>query len=472
MTSIRRRLLAWLLPPLVLAALAADAITFYKAREEMLGVLDELLEGAATAVASVAGRGAPAAASLEDARSIRIWDAGGELVHHVGVPGPPLAAAPVAASDAAGASGASAAASAALAAAPGAWTVHWRGEDWRVVVIHADGRTIQAAEPLAQWRRRSNAAAFGVIMPLSVGAVPLFALLIWFGAGRSLRPLTAIAEALGTREMGSLQPLPESGLPDEVQPLVQALNDLLRRLAGALDSQRRFIADAAHGLRTPLTAVQLQLENLERARTSAERAAALEQLKAGVPRAAALVQQLLIMARLAPDEPARRRRARVELEPVVKSVLAELHPLADRRRIDLGLAQTEAVAIDADEEALRIMAGNLVDNALRYTPEGGVVDVRLFRYGGEGVLEVTDTGPGIPPADRTRLLRRFQRGNAAAAGSGLGLAIVDEVARQHGGTIELGEGEGGMGLRATVRLPLAAAAAPPRMRPAARDSEP
>jgi two-component system, OmpR family, sensor kinase len=434
MTSIRRRLLAWLLPPLILTALAADAITFYKAREEMLGLLDELLEAAAAAAAAASGRRAPAAASLEDVRSIWIWDADGELVHHAGVPGPPLA-------DGSGAS-----------------TVSWQGEDWRVLVIRRDGRTIQAAEPLGPWRSRSNATALGIIMPLSVAAVPLFAVLIWLGVGRGLRPLTTITAALSVREAGSLQPLPETGLPSEVQPLVRALNDLLRRLAGALESQRRFIADAAHGLRTPLTAVQLQLENLERARTPVERAAAVEQLKAGVPRAAALVQQLLIMARLAPDEPTRRRLARVEMEPLVKSVLTELHPLAERRRIDLGLAYSEPVAIDADEEALRIMAGNLVDNALRYTPEGGVVDVRLFRSGGESVLEVTDTGPGIPPADRSRVLRRFQRGAAAAvAGSGLGLAIVDEVVRQHGGTVELGEGGGGIGLRVTVRLPLAAA---------------
>jgi two-component system OmpR family sensor kinase len=441
MSSIRRRLLAWLLPPLILAALAADAITYFKARAEMLDVLDELLAAAADAAAAAA-RGLPAQAPVEDARSVLVWDERGELVHQAGGAELPRAA------------------------EPGAATVTWQGEEWRVFLLRQDGRTIQAAEPLAPWRARSNAAALDIIMPFSVAAVPLFAVLIWLGVGRGLQPLTRLTADLGQRELGSLQPLAEAGLPSEVQPLARALNELLRRLEDALESERRFIADAAHGLRTPLTAVQLQLENLERATTAEERAAAIGQLKAGVPRAAALVQQLLTMARLAPAGPARRRSARVELEALVKGVLLDLHPLAERRRIDLGLAYAEAAAIDGDAEAVRIMAGNLVDNALRYTPEGGVVDVRLYRDGHECVFEVTDTGPGIPPLDRERVRRRFQRGGSAVPGSGLGLAIVDEVAKQHGGLVELGEGEGGMGLRATVRLPLVAAAAPAGARPA------
>jgi two-component system OmpR family sensor kinase len=431
MTSIRRRLLVWLLPPLILAALAADAITFFKAREEMLELLDEMLEASASAAAVALAGAGPTAVSPGAVRAIRIWSADGRLLLHAGAPSPPAAS------------------------APGAATIRWEGREWRVLVLERDGRTIQAAEPLEPWERRSTAAAIEVITPFSVAAVPLFAVLIWFGVGRGLQPLTAITAALGTREAGSLQPMPETGLPAEVQPLVRALNDLLRRLAAALESQRRFVADAAHGLRTPLTAVQLQLENLDRARTPEDRAAAIEQLKAGVPRAAALVQQLLVMARLAPDEAAKRPAAPVALEPLVKGVLVDLHALAERRSIDLGLAHVEPLAVAGDGESLRIMLANLVDNALRYTPPGGVVDVRLFRTGGEAVIEVVDTGPGIPAAERERVFGRFQRGaGVTVPGSGLGLAIVAEVVRQHRGTVALGDGEGGRGLRVRVRLPL------------------
>ena len=431
MTSIRRRLLVWLLPPLILAALAADAITFFKAREEMLELLAEMLEASATAAATALAGAGPTAVSPGAVRAIRIWGADGRLLLHAGAPSPPAAT------------------------APGAATVRWEGRDWRVLVLERDGRTIQAAEPLAPWERRSTMAAIEVITPFSVAAVPLFAVLIWFGVGRGLQPLTAITAALGTRAAGSLQPMPEAGLPVEVQPLVRALNELLRRLAAALERQRQFVADAAHGLRTPLTAVQLQLENLDRARTPEDRAAAIEQLKAGVPRAVALVQQLLVMARLAPDEAAKRPAAPVALEPLVKDVLMDLHALADRRGIDLGLAHAEPLAVTGDGESLQIMLGNLVENALRYTPPGGVVDVRLFEAGGAAVIEVLDTGPGIPAAERERVFGRFQRGaGVTVPGSGLGLAIVAEVVRQHRGTVALEDRAGGRGLRVTVRLPL------------------
>jgi two-component system OmpR family sensor kinase len=430
--SVRRRLLLWLLLPVTLVALVSDAVTFFQARDELLGVLDRDLEAWALALAAGA---APEAMSSPGGREVRIWDANGQPAHAASGDGPPRA------------SGA------------GASTAEWQGRQWRTFVVQRGERTIQVAEPLEPWRARADRTAVGIIMPFSVAVVPVFALLVWLGVGRGLRPLTEIAAALDARRPASLEPLPERGVPGEILPMVQALNDLLRRLGDALESERRFIADAAHELRTPLTAVQLQVENLARVRAPAERDAAIGQLKAGVARAGHLVQQLLALARLSHEDATERRFAPTDLEAVVRGVLVEQQQLAEHRRIDLGLAHLEPVRINADAEGIRVMLGNLVGNALRYTPEGGVVDVRLYRNGAEGVIEVEDTGPGIPAKDREQVFRRFQRGaSAGVSGSGLGLAIVREVVTRHRGTVELGDSGRGGGLTVKVRLPIATGA--------------
>lgn len=432
MISVRRRLLLWLLLPVTLVALVSDAVTFFQARDELLGVLDRELEGWALALA---GGAAPAAMSSPGGREVRIWDANGQLAYAATGDRPPR---PTVA---------------------GAGTVDWQGKQWRTFVVQRGDRTIQVAEPLEPWRAHADRTAIGIIMPFSVAVVPVFALLVWLGVGRGLQPLTEIAAALDARRPASLEPLPERGVPREILPMVQALNDLLRRLAEALESQRRFIADAAHELRTPLTAVQLQVENLARVSAPAERDAAIGQLKAGVARAGHLVQQLLALARLSHEDATERRFGPTDLETVVRSVLVEQQQLAEHRRIDLGLAHVEPVRLNADAEGLRVMLGNLVGNALRYTPEGGVVDVRVYRDGVQGVIEVEDTGPGIPAKDRDQVFRRFQRGTGAGvSGSGLGLAIVREVVTRHRGTVELGESGRGGGLTVKVRLPVAAGA--------------
>jgi signal transduction histidine kinase len=426
-TSIRRRLLVWLLIPITLAALVADGVTFLKAREQLRAFHDLELQAAATAAAT---GDAPATLVLGQ-RVIRVGD-------------PALAAAPAPASH-----------GPPFELQPGIATVHWQGRDWRVAMVEREGRLAQAAEPVDAWHERIDAGAIEIIKPLSVAAVPLLALLIWFGVGRGLRPLTQLAYSLRRRAPTDLQPLAEAGLPLEVLPLARALNVLLQQLSAVLADERRFIADAAHSLRTPLTALQLQVENLARATTVEERAAAIGQLAAGVPRASHLVEQLLTMARLAPREGAARPRAQTDLEALVKDVLIGQQALAAHRRIDLGLVRSEPIVLEADADSLRLALDNLVDNALRYTPPEGVVNASLYRSGPEAVIEVTDTGPGVPAGERTRVFRRFYRGeNVATAGSGLGLAIVAEVVQQHGGRVALDEAEGGSGLKVTVHLPL------------------
>jgi two-component system OmpR family sensor kinase len=268
--------------------------------------------------------------------------------------------------------------------------------------------------------------------------------------GRGLAPLTSLARSVAARGPRALEPLPEANVPDEAQPLVASLNDLLVRLGRALERERAFIGDAAHELRTPLTAVALQLQVLERVPEGAEREQALARLRAGVERSTRLVQQLLQLARQ--DEAvADRPMTPVDLAAVAREVVVVQAPQAQARGIDLGLEASPA-ALQGDAEALRVALGNLVDNAVRHTPAGGRVDVRVRTEAGQVVAEVVDTGPGIPAAERERVFDRFHRGGTGGTGSGLGLAIVREIARRHGAVVELADGDAGGGLRARLRF--------------------
>lgn len=324
---------------------------------------------------------------------------------------------------------------------------------WRVFSIEQRGLVFQVAQPMSARNELAAAAALRTLLPF-VLLLPALGLLIWFTVGRGLRPLNAMARAVRARTPAALAPLPESGMPDEIQPLAAALNDLLRRLDRTLSAQRRFVGDAAHELRTPLTALRLQIQLAERAASAEERAAAFATLKAGLARSAHLVEQLLTLAREEP-EAAERAFAPVELAALAREVIGEHMVLADARHIDLGMSAAEPVTLEADREGLRVMLGNLVDNALRYTPEGGTVDIAVSADRGAPVIEVTDSGPGIPAAERKRVFDRFYRGRGQSVpGSGLGLAIVKSVADRHGAGIELGDGPGGSGLAIRVKFPL------------------
>jgi len=329
-------------------------------------------------------------------------------------------------------------------------TVTADGGDWRVYRIDAQNQIVQVAQPMSLRRDRAAKAALRVLVPLLI-ALPLLAALIWFVVGRGLAPLTGLARSVAVRGPRALDPLPEARVPDEVRPLVASLNDLLARLGRALDRERAFIGDAAHELRTPLAAVALQLQLLERVPEGPEREQALARLKAGVGRSARLVGQLLDLARQ--DEAVTDRLpTRVDLAAVAREVVVEQAPQAQTRGIDLGL-EASAVEVEGDAESLRVALGNLVDNAIRYTPPGGKVDVRVRTEGEEVIAEVLDTGPGIPPEERERVFDRFYRGGAAAgSGSGLGLAIVREIARRHGATVELRDRDGGQGFCVRVRF--------------------
>jgi signal transduction histidine kinase len=296
------------------------------------------------------------------------------------------------------------------------------------------------------------------VFPPLLGLVLLVGGLLVFGLRRGLKPLDATAQDVAKRSARSLNAIMLDDTPREISPLVLAINGLMSRLALAFAAQRRFLADAAHELRTPVTALRLQLQLLERARDEAERRQALTELAAGIDRSQHLIAQLLLVARSDPDGEVMRRDV-VDLSGLARAAVAASSVKADHLGLDLGADAPAAVWVDGDEGQLTVLLSNLVENALRYTPVGGTVDVAAGMQGGVPVLRVIDNGPGIPAAERERAFDRFYRCEAAqgqardSSGSGLGLAIVRAIAERHGARVELKPGPSGRGLVAEVTFP-------------------
>ena len=321
--------------------------------------------------------------------------------------------------------------------------------NWRVFAAQLNSLVIQVAQPLKVRNQMALRTAVHVLMPLGA-LLPVLTLLIWILVSRGLAPLDRLAKAVATRSPRALEPLPEQKAPEEVLPLVRSLNDLLARLAEALTAQRAFIADAAHELRTPIAAMQLQAQLVERAESKEEAQTSMADLKAGIQRASHAVIQLLTLARQDPDMAAK-PYVSVSLAELARSVVGDQIALAGAKDIDLGIEEADDKAIVlGDTEGLRILLTNLVENAVRYTPMGGQVDVHVSCEDGGPVIEVSDTGPGIPLKDQARVFDRFYRGEATTEpGTGLGLAIVKTIADRHGAKIELSNA-GPNGLRVRV----------------------
>ena len=321
--------------------------------------------------------------------------------------------------------------------------------EWRVFATQYHGLTIAVAQPMRVRNRLATDAAWNTLRPFFF-LLPVVGMLVWVLVGLGLRPLARLAESVRKRTPDSLAPLPDEGLPEEIQPLAASLNDLLARLQAAFAAQRDFVADAAHELRTPLTALQLQTQLVERAAGETERGAALDELKRGLQRTGHTVQQLLTLARLEPGAVSM-PSVRVELATLAREAVVEQTRVAEARDIDLGLAEVDSRAVVmGDAEALRILLSNLLANALRYTPRGGRVDVSCRMRDGQPVLEIADTGPGIPEAERERVFDRFyRRPGEQESGSGLGLAIVRAIADRHDAVVSLHAAQGG-GLLARV----------------------
>jgi two-component system OmpR family sensor kinase len=330
---------------------------------------------------------------------------------------------------------------------------------WRVFGVQAPTKVIQVAQPMRVRERQAVDLALRTLTPF-VLLMPMLVIFIWLAVGYALEPLKRLTLLVKARKVTALDPMPDEHLPSEVQPLVGALNDLLGRLGAALERERGFMADAAHELRTPLTALHLQMGTLARAQNEAERSDAMEKLSAGVQRAIRLVEQLLSLARQEPRAEVIRKRVR--LDDLARDVVAEMVPLADARKIDLGISASQPAFVLGDPDALRTLVRNLVDNAVRYTPVGGTVDLSVQESGDPGksnsgaVLRIVDTGPGIAPDERQRVFDRFYRPpGTSPPGSGLGMAIVKAIGDAHRASIALDAGPGGQGLAVTVAFPAA-----------------
>ena len=319
-----------------------------------------------------------------------------------------------------------------------------RSGPWRVYSAALGALVIQVAQPLEVRDQLAFAAASRTLWPLFV-LLPLLALLVWWLVGRGLTPLDRLARAAESRTPAALEPFSEGGAPVEVAPLVRALNGLLDRLRAALEAQRAFVADAAHQLRTPLAVLKLQVQLAERAPDQAQRGAAMAEISSGLDRATHVVQQLLTLARLEPGQPSASARSPVLLTELVETAVADFAVFAKGKEIDLGATTVNGVAqVLGDVEALRTLLANLVDNAIRYTPRGGRVDVSAGRFEGRPVLEVVDSGAGIPVEERERVFDRFYRsGETGEPGTGLGLAIVKAIAQRHRAAVTLADAPGG-----------------------------
>jgi two-component system, OmpR family, sensor kinase len=437
MTSIRRHLLIGLLGALTVAGLAAAAGVYLQARDEANILFDYQLKQIALALRDHATTALAVASTAQDNAEqevvIQIWDAAGLHLYHshpLRLLLPPTSS--------------------------GLTTVATPYGAWRVFSLHGvrHDHVIQVAQPMHVRQAMAAGVALRTLLPW-LAMMPLLGGMIWWLVGRGLQPLIDVAQAVSQRHPQALEPLPSTGLPREAQPLIAALNGLLQRLAAALATQRAFIADAAHALRTPLTAVHLQTQIVARTSGDEARQQAIAALQQGVQRVTHLVHQLLTLARLDP-EAAQQPFTPVALNPLLHTVIADHASLAAEKAIDLGLARDDPACITGDVANLRILFGNLLENAIRYTPAGGTIDVQITSAPDVIHVEVADTGPGIPPEDRTRVFDRFyRREGSSVPGSGLGLAIVHTIATRHHAQITLGERDSGSGLVVRLTFPRA-----------------
>ncbi|MFS2022870.1 sensor histidine kinase N-terminal domain-containing protein [Massilia sp. GER05] len=301
---------------------------------------------------------------------------------------------------------------------------------------------VQVAETLDKRAQLANEIIKGVILPQFI-ILPVILALVWFALSRGLSPLAQLQERIRARPPDDLSPIDSRQVPEEISPLVGSLNDMLARLAHTIDAQKRFIADAAHQMKTPLAGMRMQSELALRQVDPNEIHRSLEQLATSSESATRLVNQLLALARAENQPHAGQTLEPLDLAALARDVVQDWVQASFAHEIDLGYEVIgDPPEIDGSAMMLRELLSNLIDNALRYTPPGGSVTVRVrgtnIGNGNQALLEVEDTGPGIAPAERHRVFERFYRIlGSSASGSGLGLAIVREIAQQHGADIEI-----------------------------------
>ena len=440
--SLKRRLLVLALAAVALVWLVTVLITWLDARHEIHEVLDAHLAQSASLllvqlahdVDEIETEHAPLL--HKDARKVafQVWVDGRLGLHSVNAPQGPLGTRAQGFSDR---------------------TVE--GQRWRVFTSwDASGEyLVHVGEHMELREELATEMAIGLLRPLLV-ALPALGILLWIAVGHGLGPLAGLTGEVARRDPDNLAPLDAARAPREVLPLVEQLNRLFGRIAQSFERERRFTADAAHELRTPVAAIKAQAQVAQLAAGAQARDHALEQVVAGAERAARLVEQLLTLARL--DVIDRSVLQPCALRALATQVVAEIAPAALTRNVRLellGAPDAQDVQLPCVPTLVEVLLRNLIDNAVRHGA-GGTVRVAVAREPARAVISVEDQGPGIPEHERGKVLERFYRlADAGEGGSGLGLSIVQRIAQIHGAEIVMGSGEGGKGLRVDVRFPLA-----------------
>lgn len=434
--SLKQRLLLLALTAVVVVWIAATAFTYYEARKEFAEILDAHLAQSATLLIvqssheldEVETEHAPLLHKYSRRVAFQVW-AGGKVLrlHSANAPSQPLAVREQGFSDSV-----------------------IEGIRWRVFSTWDDSgeSLIHVAERAEVRDELANNIANNLLKPLLI-SLPLLALLLWVAVSRSLRPLVKLTSEVAHRDPDNLAPLDTESAPREVVPLIERLNKLFSRMTSSLQKERRFTADAAHELRTPVAGIKAQAQVARAASSETERNHALDNAILGCDRAAHLIEQLLTLARidtLGDDvtEPCSLRGAAAE-------VIAAIAPAALNQNIRLELEEGDEVMVRGNPVLLRILLRNLIDNAVRHTLPGTPVWINVGYEQGQGYLSVNDNGPGIPEVELARVAERFYRPvGTSASGSGLGLSIVKRIAEIHNATLRIAAQREEKGLSVTV----------------------
>ncbi len=434
--SLKQRLLALALATVIAVWIGAAAFTYFDARKELGEILDaHLAQSAALLVVQaspdlneIETEHAPLLHKYSRRVAFQVWENGRVLrLHSANAPEQPLADREQGFSDKV-----------------------IDGHRWRVFSTWDDSKKnlIHVAESTRERDELARAIAGNLLKPLWF-SLPLLAFLLWLAVARGLRPLVRLTGEVARREPENLAPLNVGTAPREVAPLIERLNKLFVRIDASLQKERRFTADAAHELRTPVAGIKAQAQVARTATAEAERNHALDNAILGCDRAAHLIDQLLTLARI--DTLGTETTGPCQLRAIAAEVIAAIAPMALGQNVRLELSEGDEVTVSGNPALLRILLRNLIDNAVRHTPSGTSVLIEIGDKSGQGYLSVTDNGPGLPESELDKVAERFYRPlGTSASGSGLGLSIVKRIAETHGAILLLESPDNQKGLSATV----------------------
>lgn len=435
--SLRARLLFFLLAAIVVGALAQGVIAYRSTLAQADDIFDSLLQRTALSLGTGDGllstgprQSLGAATPMADDLIIQIWTPDGLRVFNSRSRRPLPDQIVLGFSDA-----------------------RMEGITYRVYALATPFQVIQVAQDMNVRKHMARELALRTIAPIAAAA-PLLMLVVWCVVSWSLRPVKRARAQVAARQPEDLSPVNVQGLPDEIRPLILELNLLLERMRTAFAQQKQFVGDAAHELRSPLAALRLQLQALQRAGDADSRKIAEQRLASGIDRATRLVEQMLSMARHeSTSEPP--PATPVDLADVLRQALSETLAQANAKSIAIDMDGAGEAHVQGHRDALTLLARNLLDNAIKHSPEGGRIRLHLQSTAGQASFTIDDEGPGIPPAERERVFDRFYRAEGNTQhGSGLGLSIARAIADRHGADIILEDAPGGHGLRARVQFPI------------------